>query len=124
MSKRLRFSHFTPRRPLALSGQVMQVMTAVLAERLFFGWPFLGPTSYCGFPCPAPSAPCGSKVVPPFLVLGYSHARARLRRCRKRLPETRETPETVKKRQRSQALEPRGRALTAPQSKTTPVIPG
>src|SRR5215510_14873424 len=83
MSKRLGFSHFTPQRPLALSGQAM---TAMLAERLFFGWPFLCTPSHCGSADVAHPRFCGRQPVPPFLVLGYSPDGVIDRP--KRLPET------------------------------------
>src|SRR5215475_9510855 len=89
MSKRLCFSHFTPRRPFAHGGQAM---TAMLAEQLFFGWPFLCTPSHCGSADVAYPRFCGRKAVPPFLVLGYSPAGVLHRPWRKRFPETPETP--------------------------------
>src|SRR5215472_1609363 len=89
MSKRLGFSHFTPQRPLALSGQAM---TPMRAERLFFGWLFLCTPSHCGRADVAHPRFCGRKAVSPSLVLGYCPAGVLHRPCRKRLPETPETP--------------------------------
>src|SRR5215470_448709 len=62
MSKRLCFSHFTPRRPLARGGQAM---TAMLAEQLFFGWAFLCTPSYCGNRDPEYTRFCGRIARPP-----------------------------------------------------------